>query len=369
MQIARHLREYRAAYVGTRGGSLDAAPPPLYMSVGCAGLGIFAYFGFFGRLVERRPDFFRELQGCVGCSAGSLVSLLVALDYFARDAQLLRLVQVATDALARASTMSWRSGSIGTARMEHEGVSHELSTVARFVLERCGFHADISLEDLQRYVAVRLTFVLADLHSLQPIRVDASHPVFRSHSVCMLIKMSSAIPFLQPPIDVPPEYCILDGALLENTSLGVHPMAQTWVVHCATIPDRLTSGVPPSACVDGESGAPTNDWLERLNVLGFAARVVKCLHLQNERLVKHMVEAYCVPESVCLHIDDVSILSIMHACTHDDVEAMQRMHALGVYQLLWRTMPELVELLLYLTLWLLRALVHSASEPEAATTR
>lgn len=331
--------------------NMHTVSPPEYASIGSAGLGLFTYMGFIGRMISLRPDFFSRLKGVVGCSAGAFIALVLALRYTEKDPFMTGLRDTCKHILGRSANAS-------SGLFPDEGeVCKDLTAVTEYILQHCGFHAMISLRDIQRYIPTQMTFALTDLKGFRPVMVDATHELAHL-PIASIIRMSSAVPFIHPPVHER-GMIIIDGALLTNTSLDTFPRSETWVLHTITTRSEIPLSVSQSVYPE---------WVDRLNILQYASDVMTCLQTQNEEFVHEIVKTQCYPSSASLPVDNITMHSLLTSSPGEHADIVCKLYDEGVALALWRFNPEYSRAVVLYTLTLAAFIAHLAKDDDAFQT-
>ena len=190
----------------------------VYLSAGSAGMGLFSYVGLLTSLYNN--DMLSNLKGCVGCSAGSIICLMIATEVYKKDMLLIydMMISETLNAISKPTAFGLSPDNFG------KNIGYELTNLVHKILELAGFNKNITLKDLQKHTNIKLTFVTCDLVKMKPFYIDVDSA--GELSVAEAIVMSSAVPFLTPPIHYK-DMMLVDGACIENINTSIYDINDT----------------------------------------------------------------------------------------------------------------------------------------------
>lgn len=294
--------------------------PIEYVSVGSAGLGLFAYLGLFSTLARVAPVVLADVRGFVGVSAGAFASLFVALGLHADKS--------ASDSMYRfAKTCTLLSNhkvcNFGIfARQVGKNMLCDLEELARFMLRLGGRRDDTTLGQLQASLQVHLTFVATDLISMQPVRFDAAR--FPDMPVAEAISLSAAVPFLTAPVQFG-DRLITDGAVTEHINMCIYDPTKTLFVLC----DMVSPAEP----------LPEERQLG-LDLVSVANRTMACLAKQHENLTRTVLY-----DLRCLRVSCKSMFRYMDSPSYELDAELDYLYAQGCARALGAAVPGLCSLI------------------------
>lgn len=206
-----------------------------YLSVSSAGLGIFSFCGFISTCYNLNPLFFDKLEGVIGCSAGAVISLMIALKSYKNNDIFIKIMQkcayTTIETTRRSFSLGWQTDNVG------KYISSDLAEVVSMILEASGFSQNVRFEDIQRHLPIRLVFVVSNLNNLQPVYMTSeSHGEL---TIIEIIQMSSAVPFLTPPIKYR-DMLAADGGIIEHINTTYYPSHETFYLMSGRLPVPYT---------------------------------------------------------------------------------------------------------------------------------
>lgn len=288
--------------------------PIQYISIGSAGMGIFSYLGLIHTLACISPELFDDIKGCIGCSAGSYISLLIALG-LQKDSKTLNEIFV----LFKKNVLISNNKLLTVGMYANEfgkNISCELGQLVEHTLEKRGFSSKISLGDLQQHLKLRLAFVSADIKCGKTIILDAN--THYNIPVTLAIQMSSAVPFLNPPIKYN-KILAIDGAVLQQLNMDYFPKEETAFIYCVQTPSRME---------------------ENFDIIRYSAYIIQCLQQQHDNLTDAIMEGFphikMVADNIFKFVDQPCTL-----LTHK----LDKLFVAGCIETLKNFMPEVFTLL------------------------
>lgn len=237
-----------------------------YLSIGSAGMGIFSYLGLMYILSFSSRSLFDKIEGCIGCSAGSYISLLVALGLHKNTELLYDIFLILKQNVLISNNKLLNVGIY--ANDVGKNISCELGQLVEFTLEKCGFSSKISLGDLQKHLSIKLAIVITDIKKGNPVILDAEN--YYNMPIVLAIQMSTAVPFLNPPIKYEDIFAI-DGGVLQSLNMDYYPKKETFFIYCSQTYAKMG---------------------EEIDIISYSSYLIECFQKQHDRLTDIIMEEY-----------------------------------------------------------------------------
>lgn len=210
--------------------------PAEFVSIGSAGLGLFAYLGLIRTLHVTNPKLLEGARGFIGVSAGAFACLCLALELHRNDD--FTLIHNAAKRCTVLSNHKVCSFGLSAPNMG-KNIACDLKQLANAMLRHGGFHEDVTMAGLQARLQAEVAFVATDLRSQQPLLLTAR--TFPDLSVSTAISMSAAVPLLTAPIHFA-DYLLTDGAVSEEINTTYFDPSKTLFVYSQTdVPAPISS--------------------------------------------------------------------------------------------------------------------------------
>lgn len=286
-----------------------------YVSVGSAGLGLFAYFGLIKAAACTMPAALSATRGYIGVSAGAFACLAMALRLHESPVVFDRLVAFAKQCSIISNHKTVSFGIF--AKQIGKNLFCDLHELASFTLRLGGIREDATLRELQARVNAQLVFVATDLTTQEPLLMHAD--AFPDLPVREAVAMSAAVPFLTAPV-LFRGHLVTDGAVAEHINASYFDPERTLFIMSEMISEPPRPSEEPSAAPD---------------LISATNQTMLCYSRQLERVTRT-----CLYDFRCVRVCCKSMFKYMDSPSYRLEEDIDVMYAQGFSRLLAEQIPD-----------------------------